>query len=186
MRFIHATFRAMFFLCISTMPSPPSGFGLITTSFLILWGFLSQRKSNNILSMFLNVSFFGEGRTDNLYISCDSRRDFITVVFPNRVSFRCPQIFIMLFIFSIIGVIFLSKISFKFGETRIPSTLSGSFVHFNSRSVFIFKLLFFYLAKFILSPDTLVKTPNVFRIALMDSALNFVNSWVSSAYCNIL
>ena len=160
--------------------SPSSDFRLITTSFLILWDFLSQRKSNDILSMFLNVSFFGEGRTDNLYISCDSMRDFITVVFPKRVSFRSPQIFIMLFIFSIIGVIFLSKILFKFGDTRIPSTLSGSFVHFNSRSVLIFKLLFFIwpmrstsdLSKFILSPDTLVKSPNVFRIALMDSALN--------------
>ena len=121
---------------------PLSDFGLITTSFLILWGFLSQRKSNNILSMFLNVSIFGEGRTDNLYISCDSRRDFITVVFPNSISFRCPQIFIMLFIFSIIGVMFLSKSSFKFGDTRIPSTLSGSFVHFNSRSVLFLSCYF--------------------------------------------
>ena len=185
----------MLFFCVSAMPSlPPPVFGFITAFFLNFMGFSSQRISNDILWIFLNVSIFGEGRTDNLYISCDSRRDFITVVFPNRISFRCPQIFIILYIFSIIGVMLLSKTSNKFGDTRIPNTLSGSFVYFTSRSVFTVKLLFFIwpmrstsdLSKFILNPDILVNSPNVFRMTLMDSTLNFVKSWVSSVYCNIL
>ena len=110
--------------------------------FLILRGFLSHRKLNSILSMFLNVSIFGEGRTDNLYVSYDSRRNFITVVFPNRVSFLCPQMFYhTVYFLNYWGNVLVENIIF-FGDTRMPGNLSGSFVPFNSRLV---SLLSYYL-----------------------------------------
>ena len=99
----------------------------------------------------------------------------------------------MLHIFSIAGFIFLSTTSVKFGVIDMSSILSGSFVHLRARSVSITKLLFLIspmrntsdFSKLILRPDTSENLLNVCKIAVIDSSLNSVNNWVSSAYCKI-
>ena len=106
------------------------------------------------------------------------------IIFPNKVNFLCPQIFIMLHIFYNTGFIFLSTTSVKFGVIDMPGTLSGSVVHFRARSVSIIKLLFPMspmrntsdFSKLILRPHTSDNLLNVCKIALIDSSLNSVKN----------
>ena len=96
--------------------------------------------------------------------------------------------------FSITFYLFLPTTSAKFGVIDTPSILSGSFVHLRAISVSITKLLFLIssmrntsdFSKLILRTDTSENLLNVCKIALIDSSLNSVNNYVSSAYCNIL
>ena len=122
---------------MSIIDRPPSALGVVVIFLVILWSLLSQRMLYKISSRAFNISLDGEGSVDSLYTNWDSRRDLITVTFPNRVSFLWHHIWIRFFIFSINGLMFMSSILVMSGVTVIPSILVGSDVHFKAGCVVI-------------------------------------------------
>ena len=96
---------------------------------VILCGLLSHKKLKSVWSICFKSWHDGVGRTDNLYISWDSRSDLITVIFPKSVSFREDHILIIFWIFSKAGYILWHRTSDRSVVSEIPRIFTTSWVH---------------------------------------------------------
>ena len=91
--------------------SPPYSTGFCKISFRNFGGFTPHKKFCYILSTFVKVYIFGDGRDSRICTNLDLRRLFIIVILPIGVNNLGVQILIIRLISSILFSILISLIS---------------------------------------------------------------------------